>query len=355
MRRILIGLLGSALLCAVAATAGASESKQLGEASKQAATNAKQSSTGSGQSASRLKRFTSADGRFSVLMPGTPTASTDQVTIGSGDSARTAPLYEFILTVGDGNVGYMVSYNDYPPDVDVGAAQAVLERGRNGAVGSKTLLTDTPVELNGVPGRSFTYRDTDGGTFAQREYFAGRRLYQLITFAAKGYTVTDLDAFMNSFTITDVSDMQEFDSAEGRFSILMPGVPKADSQQVALTNDTPARTATLYYFVVSQQNDNISYMVLYNDYPPDLANDAPEAVLQRARDGATEGKTLLTDTAVSLNGVPGRAYTYRDSDGTTFDVHQYLAGRRLYDVMVVTNKNYTAADRDAFMNSFVIK
>ncbi len=362
MRRIVMGLVGSLLLFAAAATANASELRQLGQASKQAASNAKQSTAGSGQNAAgagqsvtTLKRFTSADGRFTVLMPGTPTPSTDQVAVGSGSSAGTTPLYEFILTVGDGNVGYMVGYNDFPADVAVDSPAGVLERGRNGAVGTKTLLTDTPVSLNGVPGRAFTYRDTDGSTFDQREYFAGRRLYQLIIFAAKGYTATDRDAFMNSFTITDVSDMQEFDSAEGRFSILMPGTPKADSEQVALTNDTPARNATLYYFAVSQQNDNISYMVLYNDYPPDLANDAPEAVLQRARDGATQGKTLLTDTPVVLNGVPGRAYSYRDSDGTTFDVHQYLAGRRLYDVMIVTNKNYTAKDRDAFMNSFTIR
>jgi hypothetical protein len=362
MRRIVTGLVGSLLLFAVAATANASESRQLGEASKQAASNAKQSGTGSGQSTpgsaqsvTNLKRFTSAEGRFTVLMPGTPTPSTDQVAVGSGQSAQTTPLYEFILTVGDGNVGYMVGYNDFPAGVAIDSPEAVLERGRNGAVSNKTLLTDTAVNLNGVPGRAFTYRDPDGGTFAQRDYFAGRRLYQLISFAAKGYTATDLDAFMNSFTITDVSGMQEFDSVEGRFSILMPGTPKAGSQQVALTNDTPPRTTTLYNFTVSLENDNIAYTVIYDDFPPDLANDAPEAVLERARDAAVEGKTLLTDTAVNLNGVPGRAYTCRDSDGTLFDVHQYLAGRRLYVLMIVSNKNYTPKDRDAFMNSFTIK
>jgi hypothetical protein len=72
------------------------------------------------------------------------------------------------------------------------------------------------------------------------------------------------------------------------------------------------------------------------------------------RDGASAGKTLLTDAVIQLNGVPGRAFSYRDSDGDNFDERAFFWGRRLYQILIVTAKNYTASDHDAFMNSFTI-
>ena len=78
-------------------------------------------------------------------------------------------------------------------------------------------------------------------------------------------------------------------------------------------------------------------------------------MLERFRDGAVSGKTLLTDEAINLNGVPGRAFTSRDKDGWLYDVHQFFVNKRLYQLIIVTNKDYTATYRDAFMNSFQIK
>jgi hypothetical protein len=53
--------------------------------------------------------------------------------------------------------------------------------------------------------------------------------------------------------------------------------------------------------------------------------------------------------------VPGRAFTSRDKDGWLYDVHQFFVNKRLYQLIIVTNKDYTATYRDAFMNSFQIK
>ena len=78
-------------------------------------------------------------------------------------------------------------------------------------------------------------------------------------------------------------------------------------------------------------------------------------MLEGFRDGAAAGKTLLTDTAIVLDGAPGRAFTTRDSKGWQYDVHQFFVNKRLYQLIIVTNKGYTATYRDTFMNSFHLK
>jgi hypothetical protein len=55
-----------------------------------------------------------------------------------------------------------------------------------------------------------------------------------------------------------------------------------------------------------------------------------------------------------LNGVPGRAYTAVDPDGYNYEVHEYLAGTRFYQLIITTSKGFTATQAGAFMNSFRI-
>ena len=56
-----------------------------------------------------------------------------------------------------------------------------------------------------------------------------------------------------------------------------------------------------------------------------------------------------------LNGVPGRAFVCRNDEGLLFDSHIYFVNHRLYQVLIVTKKDYPAKYRDAFMNSFAIR
>ncbi|MGP8250625.1 MAG: hypothetical protein ACLQHF_01225 [Terracidiphilus sp.] len=168
--------------------------------------------------------------------------------------------------------------------------------------------------------------------------------------------------------------MQFFTSSEGRFSVMMPGTPAKDSQQAKLGDSA---STTIYQFSVSLANDNISYMVMYNDYPAGYAEDAPQAVLARTRDGAVKSKTLNSDQAIEMTVsagpdassskdagdqgrssagavVPGRAFTAADSDGWNYSVRQFLRGKRLYQLIVVSGKGMTAAQTGEFMNSFRI-
>jgi hypothetical protein len=150
---------------------------------------------------------------------------------------------------------------------------------------------------------------------------------------------------------TTASPMQEFKGPDGHFSIMIPGTPSYESQDVPLQGGAKAQMNEWY---VETDNHNISYMLMYNDYPPAYANGAPADMLIKFRDGATADKTLLSDAPISLGNVAGRAFTTKDKDGWLYDVHHFFLNKRLYQLIIVTAPGYTAQYRDAFMNSFKI-
>lgn len=146
--------------------------------------------------------------------------------------------------------------------------------------------------------------------------------------------------------------MQPYSSTEGRFSVQFPGAGEVKHDTEAI-NLKGSDTSTLYEFWVEASDGNVSYMVMYNDYPPAYVNDGAEAVLGRTRDGAVKGKTLLSDMAISLNGVPGREFTCKD-DTWNFTVRQFLSGKRLYQLIIVSKPDYPATQTSDFLNSFKI-
>jgi len=142
-----------------------------------------------------------------------------------------------------------------------------------------------------------------------------------------------------------------YTSADGRFSVTFPGgTVKQETEPVALQG---GGSSTLYEYWVELEGGSVTYMVMYNDYAPDYANDGATNVLARTRDGAVKGKTLTSDVAIDLNGVPGRAFTCSDKDWN-YSVHQFLSGKRLYQLIVVWGNDHPATATDEFMNSFRI-
>jgi len=156
--------------------------------------------------------------------------------------------------------------------------------------------------------------------------------------------------FVAGVASADEPPMQSFTSIEGRFTIQFPGTPKQDTEPISLGE---GGSSTLYQFWVELEDNNISYMVMYNDYPTDYANGSPEDVLAATRDGATKDKTVTGDVEISLNGAPGRAFTCKDKDWN-YVVHQFLKGKRLYQLIVVSNADHPATLTEQFMNSFRI-
>lgn len=149
-----------------------------------------------------------------------------------------------------------------------------------------------------------------------------------------------------------VQPMQPYTSTDGRFSVLFPGAPTLSTETISLKN---GEKVLLYEVSAEGDGGNTSYIVMYNDYQADVITGPPQDLLKRTRDGAVAGKTLLSDTEIELGGVPGRAYTATDSDGWGYDVHEFLAGARFYQLIITTAKGHTATQRDQFMNSFSIQ
>jgi hypothetical protein len=104
---------------------------------------------------------------------------------------------------------------------------------------------------------------------------------------------------------------------------------------------------------VELADNNVSYMVMYNDYSGDYASGDPQTVLQTTRDGAVGTKTLLSDIVISLNGVPGREFTAKD-DTWNYTVRQFLQGKRLFQLIVVSSNDHPATQISQFLNSFKI-
>lgn len=148
-----------------------------------------------------------------------------------------------------------------------------------------------------------------------------------------------------------VTGMIAFTSTQGGFSLELPGTPQQAAKPLTLQG---GGASTLHQFWVDLDNDNITYMVIYNDYPADYASASPQELLQTMRDGVVREKTLTSDVPMELFGVPGRAFTALDKDGWQYAVHQFLDGTRLYQLIVVNNKDHPAARTEQFMNSFRI-
>ncbi len=146
--------------------------------------------------------------------------------------------------------------------------------------------------------------------------------------------------------------MKPYSSDVGRFTVQFPGGEvKQDTQPITLQGTD---TSTLYEFYTESADGNVSYMLMYNDYPAAYANDGSDAVLARTRDGAVKGKTLLSDMAITLNGIPGREFTAKD-DTWNFTVRQFISGKRLYQLIVVSKPSAPATQTSDFLDSFKIQ
>ena len=161
----------------------------------------------------------------------------------------------------------------------------------------------------------------------------------------------DTTPVSDTSSVAPASGVQTFTSSDGHFSISFPVTPTQTSKSVALQGSD---STTLYEFVAG--DENVSYMVMYSDYPSQYIGDDAQTFLQGRRDGSLQAVsgTIATDEAINLNGVPGRAFTFTDANGVSYSVHDFLDGQRFYQVIVAVSKGSSADHQDEFINSFKI-
>jgi len=134
----------------------------------------------------------------------------------------------------------------------------------------------------------------------------------------------------------------------------MPGAPKEMSSDI----DTDVGPIKLYAYTLDTAG--IAYSVQYCDYPISVLAAGADVILEGAIEGmAGDGKYALVDkSTISLGQFPGREAKLSMTSGDFLIWnHVYLAGARLYQVMVVVPKadeSKSAADRAKFLDSFKI-
>lgn len=149
------------------------------------------------------KPFSSPEGGFRVLMPGTPIPGKDNVNTQSGS----IPI-NFFVAVRPEEAFYVVAYADFPrtvslnsrevqellPKIDPTAAQ------REGV----RVVNQRNIRLGNYPGRELKLQDREGFTLRWRAYLVNKRLYQIGVVTNKEASLTkSIDGFFNSFQLVN--------------------------------------------------------------------------------------------------------------------------------------------------------
>lgn len=116
----------------------------------------------------------------------------------------------------------------------------------------------------------------------------------------------------------------------GRFSVEMPGVPKATTVQVPIPggNTVPMTEATAVA-------GRVAYIASYVDYPASVTKGAAaDSILTQVRNGSAAGNTVRDEKKVQLGRVEGREYAVVQANGNVAVTRIYWARGRLFQLVV---------------------
>jgi hypothetical protein len=152
----------------------------------------------------KFQSFSSTEGAFSVLMPGTPKTTKQSNTV----SDTTVDLYLFSASTPDSNGVYTVIYMDYPADqVKLMSSQFLLESYRDGVVqGLKgKILSEKDVTLGQLSGKELEISSENNGSAMYNRgqiYLSKNRIYQVFVVYQDGkQSAKDIQTFLDSFKI----------------------------------------------------------------------------------------------------------------------------------------------------------
>jgi hypothetical protein len=141
----------------------------------------------------------------------------------------------------------------------------------------------------------------------------------------------------------DGGEWKSFRNPEGRYSVLLPG------EAIAIPLE---EKDTVSHGVELEQGGG--YTVMYSTVE-EVAPEAIEAGLAKIQAAVVENRKLLHEEKLMVGKHPARDFAFIEADG---DAHYYrliIVGRRLYQVMTVTEEakfEAVKADRQKFLDSF---
>lgn len=160
------------------------------------------------------KPFSSQEGRFKVLMPGTPSEDKSNVNTKAGEIT----INRFSVRR-ENEALYAVAYSDLPDKFSLNSADInplLSEIAAGFAAGSRgRLVSQRNIRLGNVPGREIRLQLERGAIARGRLYVANKRLYQVVVATAKEKNLTkSIEGFFNSFQIVNPSTASKQPSTE---------------------------------------------------------------------------------------------------------------------------------------------
>jgi len=153
------------------------------------------------------REYSSEDGSFSVLLPGTPDEQTETVTTELGDISLT-----ILMAQPDESMIYFISYSDYPAAaVAASDPLSLLASARDSTVDSQggSLTGQYRITLGEHPGLAFiadVKMEGRDAVLRARNYIVGNRLYQVFAMAYReSDSVDEMNRFFQSFRLSEPS------------------------------------------------------------------------------------------------------------------------------------------------------
>ncbi len=145
---------------------------------------------------------------------------------------------------------------------------------------------------------------------------------------------------------------QEFRSDAGNFSVLMPGKPKTEKQNI----ETAVGSVTMIMYTAGSSRAGCA--VAFADYPQQLVDSSDaQKLLEGAKNGAIKNVkgTLVSETRVSFNGLPARDLVIEVPGKAIINARLIIASPRFYQLMLITPKGQDHKEDIAkFFNSLKI-
>ncbi|MFN6526397.1 hypothetical protein [Nostoc sp. ChiSLP03a] len=150
------------------------------------------------------KLYTAPDGRFTILMPGSPNRNTEYQKTYMGEIT----LEIFVAQPPKQQVAYIVAYNDFPYSYgEMADPQAVLNNAQDMALKTtkSNLISQRNIRsYNNHPGKEIQYINSGGKITISRMYVAEGRLYQVMAITTKKQQKTlakTINGYLNSFNV----------------------------------------------------------------------------------------------------------------------------------------------------------
>jgi hypothetical protein len=259
---------------------------------------------------------------------------------------------------------FRVQYIDFPLTFPLtGASEAEIEKAMERAGASAAddhkarLLARKKAWLGEHPGREFLVQRNEDVCTRCRAYLVRSRLYLVSLEGLKEQVCSpEADAFLDSFRLTGrvpeppatpkPPPWQPFRSAEGRFTVLLPGTPRQVDKPL------PEITPAVVFHQFSLTAAGLCWFVAYYDVPrvpPD-----PQLVLATtAKHMATHLSGKIISEEVLPGRHPGREVLIRGEEGVHARARYFLVGRRLYQLIAAGRADQVkSATADRFLDSF---